>query len=200
MKSPAEVIGEMMLAGIRSKTKEEQKKSMDKLFGKTAQITLPNLTEALVLFFEEVEVGGEKKKWLRYQSFPTPHVKCMNKNCHWKGFYKDLPIREEEIKLPQKAEGEESILGTPIKKIVEVKCPKCGQKKLRFKDYAHPDADVIMYGSHWDIGSLGDLVVGPIGHRLKGLTKMLLLVTKGKVKISPISKILLGVTVGRLMM
>lgn len=198
MKSPAEVIGEMMLAGLRSKTKEEQKKSMEGLYGKIAQITLPNLTEALVLFFEDVEVGGETKKWLRYKSFPTPRVKCASKNCTWKGFYQDLPIREEVIKLPEGAE--DSILGTPTKKIVEVKCPKCGSSKLRFKDWAHPDADVIMYGSHWDIGSLGDLMVGPVGHRLKGLVNTLLKVLRGKVKISPASKLLLGVTVGRLMM
>ncbi|MHA1385041.1 MAG: hypothetical protein ACTSR3_14935 [Candidatus Helarchaeota archaeon] len=198
MKSPAEVIGEMMLAGLRSKTKEEQKKSMKHLYGKVAQITLPNLTEALVLFFEDVEVGGEKKKWIRYESFPTPRVKCMAKNCTWRGFYKDLPIREEKIKLPEGAET--SILGTPTKKIIEVKCPVCGSSKLRFKEWVHPDADVVMYGSHWDIGSLGDLVVGPIGHRLKGLAKTLWLVLRGRVKISPVSKMLLGVTVGRLMM
>ena len=198
MKSSAEVIGEMMLAGIRSKTKEEQTKCMKGLYGKIAQITLPNLTEALVLFFEDVEVGGETKKWLRYQSYPTPRVKCVSKNCTWKGYYRDLPIREEEIKLPKGAE--ESILGTPTKKIVEVKCPKCGSSKLKFKDWEHPDADVIMYGSHWDIGGLGDLVVGPIVHRLKGLAKTLWLVLRGKVKMNPISKALLGVKVGRLMM
>ncbi|MFX1449546.1 MAG: hypothetical protein ACFFCM_01815 [Promethearchaeota archaeon] len=201
MKSPAEVIGEMMLAGIRSKTKEEQKKSMEDLFGITAQITLPNLTEALVLFFEEVEVGGEKKPWLRYKSYPTPMVKCMNKKCKWRGFYKDLPIHEEEIKLPPRPEGEEeSIMGTPTKKIVEIKCPKCGHTKLRYKDWVHPHADVVMYGSHWDIGGLGDLVVGPIVHRLKGLARTMLLLIKGRVKMTPISKALLGVKVGRLMM
>ena len=200
MKSPAEVIGEMILAGLRSKPKDEQKKVMEQLFGKVAQITLPNLTEALVIFFEEVEVNGEKKKWLRYESFRTPHVKCMNKNCQWKGFYQELPVREEEIKLPEREEGDEAILGTPVKKIVEIKCPKCGHNKLRYKDFEHPDADVIMYGSHWDIGAMGDLVVGPIGHRIKGLARMLLMVLRGRIKISPISKIFLGIKVGRLMM
>ncbi len=198
MKSPAEVIGEMMLAGLRSKTKDEQKKSMDSLYGKVAQITLPNLTEALVLFFEDVEVGGETKKWIRYKSYPTPRVKCVSKNCAWRGFYRDLPIREEKIVLPKGAE--ESILGQPTKKIVETKCPKCGGKKLRFKDWEHPDAELIMYGSHWDIGGLGDLVVGPIGHRLKGLAKTMLLLIRGRVKMTPISKMLLGIKVGRLMM
>ena len=59
MKTGAEVIGEMMLAGLRSKPKEERAELMEDLYGITAQITLPNLNEALMLYFEEIE--GRKK-------------------------------------------------------------------------------------------------------------------------------------------
>ncbi|MHA1894851.1 MAG: hypothetical protein ACTSX4_10135 [Candidatus Helarchaeota archaeon] len=145
MKSPAEVIGEMVLAGLRSKTAKERKEVMEDLFGTIAQITLPNLTEALVIFFEEMEVNGEKKKWIRYKSYPTPWVKC--KKCGWIGFYKDLLIKEEEIEIRGKAE--DSILGTPTKKTVQIKCPICGDRRLYYKQWVHPHAQVVIYGSQF---------------------------------------------------
>jgi len=46
MKTGAEVIGEMILAGLRSKPKEEREELMEDLYGIKAQITLPNLNEA----------------------------------------------------------------------------------------------------------------------------------------------------------
>ena len=196
MKTPAEVIGEMMLAGLRSKTKEERVEVMDDLFGLIAQITLPNLTEALVLFFEEMEVDGEKKKWIRYKSYPTPWVKCTK--CGWIGFYGDLPVTEEKIII--KGKTEDSILGIPTKKTVQIECPECGGKKLKYKDWVHPHAKVVIYGSHWSIGAMGDLMVGPIGHRLKGLLNAVKLMVKGDIKMQPISQIMGAMAVAKLMM
>ncbi len=196
MKSPAEVIGEMMLAGLRSKTQEERVKVMDDLFGMIAQITLPNLTEALVLFFEEMEVDGERKKWLRYQSYPTPWVRC--EKCGWTGFYGELPVKEEKIEIKGKAA--DSILGVPTKKTVQIECPICQGKNLKYKDWVHPHAKVVIYGSHWSIGAMGDIMVGPIGHRLKGLLNAMKLMIKGEIAMKPISQIMEAMKVAKLMM
>ncbi|MHA1145042.1 MAG: hypothetical protein ACTSRW_09925 [Candidatus Helarchaeota archaeon] len=196
MKSPGEVIGEMIVAGLRSKTREEQEKDMKKLFGKIAQITLPNLTEALVIIFEEMEVDGEKKRWVRYESHSTPWIKC--KACGWHGLWKDLPIKEEKIVLPDTAQ--ESVIGAPTKKVVQRECPRCGSRKLKYKNWQHPHADIVIYGSHWDIGNLGDIMVGGIGHRLAALANVALIMIKRKVWLSPLTKLFTAMRVAKLMM
>lgn len=193
MKSGAEVIGEMILAGLRSKPKDEREKLMEDLYGIKAQITLPNLNEALVLHFEEID----GKKWVRYESLPTPVVKC--KKCGWEGTWTDLPTHEEEIKLPERPDGEELIL-KPTKTIVEEKCPKCGSEKIKKKNYKHEGTKIVIYGSHWDIGVLGDAIVGPFGHRVKGLFKALWKVLTRKVRMSPFYRIGLALKVGSLLM
>lgn len=193
MKTGAEVIGEMILAGLRSKSKEEREKLMEDLYGIKAQLTLPNLNEALILHFEEVD----GKKWIRYESLPTPVAKC--KACGWEGTWGDLPTHEEEIELPERPEGEELIL-KPTKTIVEEKCPKCGSPKLKLKDFKHEDVKVIIYGSHWDIGVLGDAIIGPFGHRMKGLANGMWKMLTRKVRLSPIYRIRLALKVGSLLM
>ncbi len=193
MKTGAEVIGEMILAGLRSKPKDERAELMEDLYGIKAQLTLPNLNEALMLHFEEVD----GKKWIRYESLPTPVVKC--KACKWEGTWGDLPTHEEEIILPERPDGEELIL-KPTKTIVEEKCPKCSSENIKFKDFKHEDAKVIIYGSHWDIGVLGDAIIGPFGHRFKGLFKAMWKMLTRKVRLSPIYRIRLALKVGSLLM
>ncbi|MHA1650790.1 MAG: hypothetical protein ACTSYB_11395 [Candidatus Helarchaeota archaeon] len=193
MKTGAEVIGEMILAGLRSKPKEEREKLMEDLYGIKAQITLPNLNEALILHFEEID----GKKWVRYESLPTPVVKC--KKCQWEGTWSDLPTHEEDIELPERPEGQELIL-KPTKTIIEEKCPKCGSTKLKMKNFKHKDAKIIIYGSHWDIGSLGDIIIGPFGHRFKALWKALWKILTRKVRMSPFYRIRLALKVGSLLM
>jgi len=193
LKSGAEVIGEMILAGLRSKPKEEREELMEDLHGIKAQLTLPNLNEALIIHFETID----GKKWLRYESLPTPIVKC--KNCGWDGTWTDLPTRQEEIQLPEKPEGEELIL-KPTKTIVIQECPKCKSMKLKKKNYKHPDAKVIICGSHWDIGVLGDAIVGPFWHRVKGFGKALWKMLSRKVTISPMYRVGLALKVGSLLM
>ncbi|MHC1592260.1 MAG: hypothetical protein ACXQS8_09250 [Candidatus Helarchaeales archaeon] len=196
MKSPGEVIGEMVIAGLRSKTQEEQEKDMKALFGKIAQITLPNLTEALVIFFEEMEVDGQKKKWVRYESHPTPWVRC--KDCAWIGLWTDLPVKEEKHELPGTVD--EAIIGTPTKKTVQIECPKCGSKRLKYKNWEHPHADIVIYGSHWDIGCLGDILVGGIGPRLAAVFKALKIMITRRVWLKPLPKIFTAMRVAKLMM
>lgn len=193
MKTGGEVIGEMILAGLRSKPKEEREELMEELFGIKAQLTLPNLHEALMLHFEEVD----GKKWIRYESLPTPVVRC--KECNWEGTWADLPTREEEIILPERPEGEELIL-KPTKTIVIEECPKCKSTKLKMKNFKHEDAKIIIYGSHWDIGVLGDAIIGPFGHRVKGLFKALWKLMTRKVRMSPFYRIRLALKVGGLLM
>ncbi|NVM31193.1 MAG: hypothetical protein HWN65_20310 [Candidatus Helarchaeota archaeon] len=193
MKTGAEVIGEMILAGLRSKPKEEREELMEDLYGIKAQITLPNLHEALMLHFEEVD----GKKWVRYESLPTPVVKC--KACGWEGTWADLPTREEDIILPKRPEGEELIL-KPTKTIVIEECAKCKSKKLKMKNFKHEEAKIVIYGSHWDIGVLGDAIIGPIGHRIKGIFKALWKLITRKVRMSPFYRIRLALKVGGLLM
>ncbi len=193
MKTGAEVIGEMILAGLRSKTKEDREKLMNDLYGIKAQLTLPNLNEALILHFEDVE----GKKWVRYESLPTPVVKC--KQCKWEGTWKTLPSHQEDIKLPDRPQGEELIL-KPTKTIVDVKCPKCGSTKIQKKNFKHEKAKIVIYGSHWDIGVLGDAIIGPFGHRVKGLFKALWKLLTRKVRMSPFYRIRLALKIGGLLM
>jgi hypothetical protein len=193
LKTGAEVVGEMILAGLRSKPKEEREKLMNDLHGIKAQLTLPNLFEALILHFETID----GKKWMRYESISTPAVKC--KSCGWEGKWKELPTRQEELKLPEKKAGEELIL-KPMKTIVIEECPKCKSKNLKKSNYKHPEAKVIIYGSHFDIGVLGDAIVGPVGHRIKGLGKALWKMLTRKVRLSPLYRIGLALKVGGLLM
>jgi len=191
MRSGAEVVGEMICAGLRSKTKEEREKLLNELYGKVAQITFPNLHEALVLFFEDVEGEG---KWIRYEKHPTPIYIC--KKCEWSGSYDDLPSEEVPIELP---EGEDHPIENPTKLIVYEKCPKCGNEKMKKKHWKHNKAEIVMWGDHFDIGALGDAVIGPIGHRIKGLFKAVWYVLTRRVRISPVTKVSLGLKIGKLM-
>jgi hypothetical protein len=191
MKSSAEVVGEMVIAGLRSKMKEEREKIMDDLYGKIAQLTFPNLHEALVLYFEDVD--GEK--WVRYESHPTPIYTC--KDCEWEGGYDELPSEEVPIELP---EGEDHPIENPTKTVVYEKCPKCESENLKKKHWKHPDTKIVMWGSHFDIGALGDAVLGPFGHRVKGLFRALWFVMSRRIKLSPITKLGLGLKVGKLLM
>ena len=128
---------------------------------------------------------------------PTPVVKC--KKCDWEGTWADLPTHEEEIILPDRPEGEELIL-KPTKTIVEEKCPECGSEKLKKKNFKHEDAKIIIYGSHWDIGALGDVMIGPFWHRFKGFWKAMWKLITRKVRMSPFYRLRLALKVGGLMM
>ena len=193
MKTGAEVVGEMILAGLRSKSKEEREKVMNDLNGIKAQLTLPNLNEALILHFETID----GRKWMRYESISTPVVKC--KSCGWEGKWKELPSRQEDLVLPERKAGDELIL-KPKKTIMIEECPKCKSKKIKKSNYKDPEAKIIIYGSHFDIGVLGDALVGGIGHRIKGLMKAVWKMGTRKVRLSPIYRISLALKVGGLLM
>ncbi|MHA1894850.1 MAG: hypothetical protein ACTSX4_10130 [Candidatus Helarchaeota archaeon] len=47
---------------------------------------------------------------------------------------------------------------------------------------------------------MGDIAVGPVTHRIKGLGNALIKMIQGRVKISPISQIMSALKVARLMM
>ncbi len=192
MKSGAEVVGELIIAGLRSKIKEEREQILNDLYGKIAQITFPNLHEALILYFEDVEGLG---RWIRYEKHTTPIFTC--KECNWEGGYNELPSEEIPIEL---SKSEEHPIQNPTKLVVYEKCPKCGNEKLKKKSWKHPDAKIVVWGSHFDIGALGDAAIGPIGHRIKGLFRALWFVLTRRVRLSPITKLTLGLKIGKLMM
>ncbi|MHA1786380.1 MAG: hypothetical protein ACTSVE_14430 [Candidatus Helarchaeota archaeon] len=47
---------------------------------------------------------------------------------------------------------------------------------------------------------MGDTVIGPVTHRIKGLGNALIKMIQGKVKMSPLSQIMSAIKVARLMM
>ena len=185
MKSPVEVIGEMFIKGLEAKEDREQRKIMKRMFGKVVQLTLMNFNEAVVFFFEELEIEGKKKKWVRYESWPTPMIKC--KNCGWKGTWKDLPTQKMDIQVSD-TDSKTALLLDKVIETVE-KCPKCGSdRKLYWKDWVHPMANVNLYvTSQWEVGKFGTIIVGPIWVRIKALFNVVISMLKGNTKIVPFS-------------
>ena len=184
MKSAVEVIAEMFVKGLEVMDDHRQKQVMDRLFGKVIQLTMMNYNEAVVFFCEEMDVDGERKRWIRYESFPTPLIKCTN--CGWKGNWKKLPLEKVDLHLP---DSEHVRALTETERTTE-KCPKCGSEdKLYWKDWVHPFANVNLYvSSQWEVGKFGTIVLGPPHVRIKALFNALFSMLKGKTKIVPFSQ------------
>ncbi|MHA1377204.1 MAG: hypothetical protein ACTSRG_02370 [Candidatus Helarchaeota archaeon] len=200
MKSPVEVIAELFLKGLEGMEDRRQKNVMKKLFGKVIQLTLKNYNEAVVFFFEEVEDPynpGKKRKWMRYQAFPNPMIKC--KKCGWNGFWNDLPTKKMVIEVPE--DSTQSIQFNDMDEIVE-KCPKCGSERhLYWKDWVHPLATVNLYvESQWEVGKFGTIMLGPIFIRLKALFNAVISMLRGKTKIVPFSQALLVLNFASMML
>lgn len=189
MKSAVEVIAEMFVKGLEVMPDDRQKKIMEKLFGKVVQLTVMNYNEAVVFFCEEMEVNGERKKWIRYKSFPTPLLKC--KNCGWKGNWNDLPLQKKDLQLPES----DNVLAITEKEEIVEKCPKCGSERhLYWKDWVHPYANVNLYvASQWEVGKFGTIMMGPLHVRLKALINAGISMLRGKTKMVPFSQFLLVV-------
>ncbi|NVM04734.1 MAG: hypothetical protein HWN67_20610 [Candidatus Helarchaeota archaeon] len=197
MKSALEVIAEMFIKGLEAKEDREQRKVMNRMFGKVVQLTLMNFNEAVVFFFEELEVDGKPKKWVRYESYPTPMLKC--KKCGWKGTWKDLPREKVKFDVP---EGDvKSILLDRVEETIE-KCPKCNRTNyLYWKDWVHPMANVNLYvSSQWEVGKFGTLIVGPIHVRLKALINVAFSLLKGNTKITPFSALWTVINFGTILL
>lgn len=197
MKSALEVIAEMFIKGLEAKEEREQRKIMNRMFGKVVQLTLMNFNEAVVFFFEELEVDGKPKRWVRYESYPTPMLKC--KKCGWKGFWKDLPREKVKFDVP---EGDtKSVLLDRVEETIE-KCPKCGSTNhLYWKDWIHPMANVNLYvTSQWEVGKFGTLIVGPITVRLKALVNVFISMIKGNTKLVPFSEIWTVINFGTILL
>ncbi|MFX0141025.1 MAG: hypothetical protein ACFFDN_45725 [Candidatus Hodarchaeota archaeon] len=197
MKSALEVIAEMFIKGLEAKEEREQRKIMNRMFGKVVQLTLMNFNEAVVFFFEELEVEGKPRKWVRYESYPTPMLKC--KKCGWKGTWKDLP--KEKVKFDVPEDDVKSILLDRVEETIE-KCPKCGgTKHLYWKDWVHPMANVNLYvTSQWEVGKFGTLIVGPITVRLKALINVVWSMLKGNTKLVPFSGIWTVINFGTILL
>ncbi|MHA1300757.1 MAG: hypothetical protein ACTSO9_15175 [Candidatus Helarchaeota archaeon] len=191
MKSAVEVIAHLFEQGLEGLPDRKQKILMNKLFGKVVQLTLMNYNEVVVFFFEELDDPnnpGKKRRWMRYESFPNPMIKC--KKCGWNGFWNELPKKKMIIDVPE--DSAQEITFDDMEEIVE-KCPRCGSdRKLYYKDWTHPLTDVNLYvESQWEIGKFGTIMLGPIHIRLKALFNAVISMLKGKTKIVPFSKALL---------
>jgi hypothetical protein len=197
MKSALEVIAEMFIKGLEAKTDSEQRKIMNRMFGKVVQLTLMNMNEAVVFFFEELEVDGRPKKWVRYESYPTPMLKC--KKCGWKGTWKDLPREKVKFDIPK--DDVKSILLDRVEETIE-KCPKCGRTNyLYWKDWIHPMANCNLYvSSQWEVGKFGTLIMGPITVRLKALVNVMMSMLKGKTKVVPFSALWTVINFGTILL
>ena len=122
MKSPGETIAHLFAQGLAGMDDRKQKIVMNKLFGKVIQLSLMNFNEVILFFFEELEDPndpGKKRRWMRYESHPTPMLKC--KKCGWKGFWNDLPTAKMGIPDSENI----SVSFSDMEETVE-KCPVCG--------------------------------------------------------------------------
>lgn len=193
MKSVGEVLGELLVGCLRSLTPKERKDLLEKgkMQGKRIEFILPNENEACVVHFEHVEAVP----WLSYEGHATPNITC--KNCGWKGNWKDLEVKEEEMRMTGIVT--EFELFKPIYRTVIEKCIKCDSKSLKYKDWVHDDVDLIIKGTFADIGAVAEILIGGTFHKIKQLFKVLWLLLRGRVAIKPLTKLGTAIKVSRLL-
>ncbi|NHI93507.1 MAG: hypothetical protein EAX96_13550 [Candidatus Lokiarchaeota archaeon] len=191
MKSVGETLAELILScveGISDSEREDLyfKKNLE---GKCVEFVLPDDHEAVVIKF-----SSKEDNWISYKSYSTPEITCIK--CNWNGKWEDLAVEEKPLDLTGRIFQEE--LFTPIKRVVQEKCIKCGNSELKFKDWKYNDADLVFKGSFADIGSVAGILSGGILTRLKSLYGVLIMMIKGRISIKPLRKLGLGLKVSQL--
>jgi len=183
LKTAGELLGELLIGCIRALTPDEREELFvkKKLKDKYIQFILPEEHEACAIHF----TGETKDSWLVYKIHSTPDIKC--KNCGWNGNWKDLTIEEHVIDLTGKIS--ELDLFQPIKKTHIEKCIKCGSTDLKYKDWKHDQAYLIIKGSFADIGVVAEALIGGFFHRVKQLFKVLGLILKKRIVIKPLKRL-----------
>ena len=191
MKSAMEVIAEMFVKGLEAMEEKDQTKYCKSMFGKTVQVTFLNFEETILFHFEEMEIDGKRKKWMRYEAHSYPEVRC--KSCGWHGFYGDLPKDKRDL-----ISGTKDVdASSAVVQLAEmtgfetvVRCPSCQSMNLQWRHWTHADTDVTLFcRSHWDIGNFGTIMMGPVTARLKGMWFAVTGLLMGWISIKPISKI-----------
>ncbi len=198
MRSPGEVIAEGLIASITCKELEEIRGPLGYLKNKCIQINLPNLHEAIVIYFEE---GSDIEEGIHYEIHPTPIFRC--RKCGWRGIFADLPVIEKEIKIKEVEDvvwEQNALLNPTLRRVNEV-CPKCGSRRLKRKQYNHRGRDLYIIGTHNDIAKLGTVVDPVIPHRVNGMIEAFWsFFVSEKVKFRPLWRLDLAIQFGRLLL
>ena len=193
MKTAGEVLGELLIGCLRALTPEEREDLFvkGKLQDKNIQFLLPDEHEAILIHFSEIE----GRPALIYKMHSTPSMIC--RACGWQGIWTDLNVHEEPMDLTGKV-SEFELFAPTIKTVME-KCVKCDSPRLKFYDFEHEDADLIIKGSFGDVGKVAELLIGSFFHKVKQLFVVLGMMLKKNIKIKPFTKLGLAIKISRLL-
>ena len=193
MKTAGEVLGELLIGCFRALTPEEREDLLvkGKVKDKHVEFLLPEEHEAVLIHFGEIE----GRPSLIYKMYSTPSMIC--RACGWQGIWTDLNVHEEPMDLTGKV-SEFELFAPTIKTVIE-KCVKCDSPRLKFYDFEHEDADLIIKGSFGDVGKVAELLIGSFFHKVKQLFVVLGMLLKKNIKIKPFTKLGLAIKISRLL-
>jgi len=193
LKTAGEVLGELLIGCFRALTPEEREDMFvnGKLKDKNIQFILPDEHEAVLVHFGETE----GRPGLIYKMYSTPSQIC--RACGWQGIWTDLNVHEEPMDLTGKV-SEFELFAPTIKTVIE-KCVKCDSSRLKFYDFEHEDADLIIKGTFADVGKVAELMIGSFFHKIKQLFVVLGLLLKKQIKIKPFTKLGMAIKVSQLL-
>lgn len=193
LKSAGEVLGELLIGCLRALTPEEREDLYvkGKIKDKHIQFLLPEEHEAILVHFTEIE----GRPGIIYKMYSTPSMIC--RACGWQGMWTDLNVHEEPMDLTGKV-SEFELFAPTIKTVIE-KCVRCDSSRLKFYDFEHEDADLIIKGSFAATGKVAELMVGSFFHKFKQLFVVLGMLLKKEIKIKPFTKLGLATKISGLL-
>ncbi len=193
MKTAGEVLGELLIGCLRALTPEEREDLFvkGKLQEKKIQFLLPDEHEAILVHFGEIQ----GRPGISYKMYPTPSFIC--RECGWQGIWTDLNVDEKPMDLTGKV-SELELFAPTIKTVIE-KCVRCESRKLKFYDFDHEEADLIIKGTFADVGKVAELMVGGIFHKIKQLFIVLGMLLRRKIRIKPFTRLGMAIKVSRLL-
>jgi len=198
LKTPAEVIAEGFVASITSKEQRETRRSLTYLRKKCIQINLPNLNEAIIIYFDN---DSSNEAGIRYEIYSTPIFHC--KKCRWQGSISDLPVNEKKVMIKEMSDiqWDQNDLMNPIIRTITERCPNCGSGRLIKKPYRHKGRDLCITGTHNDIAKLGSIIDPVIPHRVEGLFNAVWsFLVNEKIRLHPLWRIGLAIQFGKLLL
>ena len=193
MKTAGEVLGELLIGCLRALTPEEREELFvkGKLQDKKIEFLLPNEHEAILIHFGEIQ----GRPGISYEKYPTPSMIC--RACGWQGLWTDLNVHEEPMDLTGKVS--EIELFAPTIKTVIKKCIRCDSSRLKFYDFEHDDADLMIKGTFADVGKVAELMVGGVFHKIKQLFVVLGMLLRKHIRIKPFRRLGMAIKISRLL-
>lgn len=193
MKTAGEVLGELFIGCLRALTPEEREDLFvkGKLQGKKIEFLLPNEHEVVLVHFTEVE----GRPGIKYEMYPTPSLIC--RDCGWQAGWGDLNVNEELIDLTGKV-SEIELFHPTIKTVIE-KCNDCDSSRIKFYDFEHEDADLIIKGTFEAVGKVAEIQVGSFLHKVKQLFVVVGMLLRGHVKIKPLRRLGMAIKISKLL-